>query len=94
MSFIGNSVMELLVHEKDSPKITDLIRSARMVHMHEFNIFRKCYQSKEKEEKAPSIMAKNMSILRGRARFCATKADSYNRKRVVHESSEGCEQKA
>ncbi len=39
VSFIGSSVMELLVEKTDSPTILALVRSAGMTYMPYFNVF-------------------------------------------------------
>ncbi len=76
ISFIGNSVMELLVEKDDSPTIINMVTSARMIYIPNFGVFNNSTRNRNRES-ASSGMVANMSMLRGRARYCATKADNY-----------------
>ncbi len=76
VSFIGHSVMELLVEKKDSVTIATFVRSAGMTQMPNFNVFDNAMRNRRKAE-IPTAQAKNMAMVRGRANFCASKADNY-----------------
>ncbi len=76
VSFIGNSVMEILIEEEDSPAIISLVTSAGMIRMPDFNVFENSTR-RHRQESETSARAANMSKLRGRARYCASTADNY-----------------
>ncbi len=76
VSFIGNSVMELLVEKEDSTGIIKLMKSAGMIHMPYFNVFENALGNRRPVH-PNSVLARNISMVRGRARFVPPKGNNY-----------------
>ncbi len=76
VSFIGYSVMELFVEKQDSTTIIALLRSAGMIYMPHFNVFKNALRNRGATESLEG-KEKNMAMVRGRARYCAEKATTY-----------------